>query len=291
MKSFKSNIITLYENCRNNWDKDLSKRLQEIETDWELSDLKPFHNLRSNAVFYGFQRGVPIVLKLGNDNELSREATALKAFEGFGVVRILNQKQNALLMEHILPGVTLKSYFPDQDLEAIQIVGDVLKKLHLASFSEIQFPSLETWLKNLDKAWPLPTRLLEKGRRLRDNLLHSSPPHVLLHGDLHSENILQNKTGWSVIDPKGVIGDPTYDVATFIRNPMEDLLNLEKAPQIILTRISEFSKKESFDPERLRNWCFVQSLLAWTWALEDENNTQTHVFKNLTDFFETLLIL
>jgi hypothetical protein len=37
-------------------------------------------------------------------------------------------------------------------------------------------------------------------------ILASSPESVLLHGDLHYDNILKNGEGWLVIAPKGVIG-------------------------------------------------------------------------------------
>ena len=289
MNSFESNIINLYGNSGKIWLKDLPNFLQEITTNWELSDLNLFHNVTYTAVFSGLQRGRPVVLKLRPDvMELKQEATALKAFESLGAVRVLNQKEGALLLERVIPGLSLKSYFPAQDAEAIQIVCDILKRIHLAPASKDQFPSLETWLGNLDKTWPIPPSFLEKGRFLRDKLLATSSHHVLLHGDLHPENILQNGTHWSIIDPKGVLGDPLYDAAPFIRNPLPELLTLGDASPFILRRISEFSKRGDFDPQRLKEWCFVQSLLAWTWALEDR--IEANSFKRLAEIFENLLM-
>lgn len=46
----------------------------------------------------------------------------------------------------------------------------------------------------------------------------------MLHVDLHHDNILQNGNEWLVIDPKGVVGEPAYEVAAFIHNPMPELL-------------------------------------------------------------------
>jgi len=39
---------------------------------------------------------------------------------------------------------------------------------------------------------------------------------LLLHGDLHHENILLGKDGYCAIDPVGIIGDPVFDISMFI---------------------------------------------------------------------------
>ena len=49
---------------------------------------------------------------------------------------------------------------------------------------------------------------------------------MLLHGDLHHENIMHGPRGWLAIDPKGVLGDPGFDAANMFYNPLDrdDLL-------------------------------------------------------------------
>jgi Aminoglycoside/hydroxyurea antibiotic resistance kinase len=43
---------------------------------------------------------------------------------------------------------------------------------------------------------------------------------VVLHGDLHHDNILDGgPRGWLAIDPNGLIGERTYDIANLLRNP------------------------------------------------------------------------
>jgi streptomycin 6-kinase len=59
-----------------------------------------------------------------------REAAALNAFEGFGVVQIFSESTGLLLLECAVPGVSLKSYFPEKDDEAISITANVIKRLH-----------------------------------------------------------------------------------------------------------------------------------------------------------------
>src|SRR5439155_2704170 len=83
---------------------------------------------------------------------------------------------------------------------------------------------------------------LEKARYFRDNLLENSVP-VLLHGDLHPENILQNGKDWVVIDPKGVIGPPIHEVWAFI-------MDFETDTQFV----ADFF---AFDLQEVREWYFV----------------------------------
>lgn len=62
----------------------------------------------------------------------------------------------------------------------------------------------------------------------------------MLYGELHHGNILQNDNDWLVIDPKGVIGGPAYEVAAFIKNPMSVLLNLDNSQKVIRNRVKRF---------------------------------------------------
>lgn len=45
---------------------------------------------------------------------------------------------------------------------------------------------------------------------------------MLLHGDLHHDNILLAEDGtYKIIDPKGVVGDPVFDVSRFVLNEFD----------------------------------------------------------------------
>jgi streptomycin 6-kinase len=67
---------------------------------------------------------------------------------------------------------------------------------------------------------PFPKRLVEMAERLFDELLSSSSSCVLLHGDLHHLNVLKSQDGWKAIDPKGVAGEPAYEVCALLLNPI-----------------------------------------------------------------------
>lgn len=245
----------------------------------------------------GLQDSKAVILKLGLDIDgFKRESAALMAFSGFGVVEVLSENNGLLLLEWAVPGVSLKSHFPKNDDDAINITTNVIKRLHKAPIPNTHaFPHIKDWLALLDSDLKIPAQTLKKARELRDQLLKTAASDVLLHGDLHHDNILQNgndksrrssqsEEGWLVIDPKGVIGEPAYEVAAFIRNPMPELLNQDDSQKIIRNRITQFSELLELPSQRIIDWCFVQAVLAWVWAIED--GCDDIYSKNLTEFFE-----
>ena len=150
----------------------------------------------------------------------------MKALTGYGAIDIIDSTNEALLLACATPGKSLKDYFPKQDQEATEIFCHIVTKLHQAPlFQNYHFPHIRDWLSALDKDYNLPETYLKKARILKEQLLKTAAPSVFLHGDLHHENILSNSSEWIVIDPKGVIGEPAYEIGVFIRNPMPNLLN------------------------------------------------------------------
>jgi len=261
--------------------------IQQTVRRWVISNLKP---LSGDYIFTGLQGNREVVLKASPDIQaLNQEARALKAFAGFGVVEVLAQEGGVLLLERVMPGGSLKSYFPVKDQEAVQIACEVIRKLHHAPLpARDEFPHIKNWLLLLDRVWNIPESYINKARALRDKLLATSAPEVLLHGDLHHENILSRGSDFAVIDPKGVIGERAYEVGAFIRNPIPQLLDDPDADNIIKTRIRDFASNLDLDANRIADWCFVQAVLAWAWALEDGLNTV--YYKPLAELLYNLVL-
>ena len=286
MKALEKNITTIYGQKGRQFLQELPHLIAQIEIEYGLSDLKPVKNLSYNYVLSGFQGALPIILKLGLDNDgLKREAIALSAFAGLGAAKVLAEKDGMLLLERAISGISLRNYFPGKEQEAIDITGGCLKKLHQAPLpSSKMFPHIKDWLIALNKDLNIPIHYLHKARQLRDELLESGTKAVLLHGDLHHDNILQQGDDWIVIDPKGVIGEPAYEVAAFIRNPIPELLVLNNVVNLISHRITRFSEILEIPERRILDWCYVQAVLAWTWALEDGSDES--YFRQLTEIFD-----
>jgi len=94
---------------------------------------------------------------------------------------------------------------------------------------------------------------------------------VVLHGDIHHENILRDpRGGWAAIDPKGLIGEATYDYANTLENPI-------RHPEVVLTpgrlrRQAEVIAAETGIPlRRLLEFTFAYAALSECWGVEDAN--------------------
>ena len=284
--NFETNIINIHGNLGKKWLEDLPRAIRHVGNKYKLSSLTPLKNLTYNYVLSGFQNIQPIILKLGI-NGLKQEAMALKAFSGFGAIAVLAESDTMLLLKWVIPGNTLKSYFPSRDDDAVSIVCDIIKTLHTAPLPKSNiFPHIKDWLIVLDKKWNVPIHHLQKAREIRNNLLTTLSKPVLLHGDLHHDNILRNGEKFVIIDPKGVIGEVAYEIASFIRNPVVELLASENATNIINNRIKNFAAILKLPHQRIVDWCFVQTVLAWIWTVEDGCNQQQ--FQRLTEIFTRL---
>ena len=220
MEKLKANIVKIYGKRGEGWLDGLPRRIEQLQHSWGLSGLKPFPNLSYSYVLAGLQGNVPVILKLSPDaNLIDKEAMALNAFEGFGAVSVLGCEEGVLLLERAVPGDLLKSSLPKE--KRIEIACKVIDKLHQAPIpSKEGFPSIEEWLAAIDKEWDLPKDHLKRARKLKNKLLKKdSGRKILLHGDLHQENILSNGNSWVVIDPKGVIGDPIHEIWACVEDP------------------------------------------------------------------------
>lgn len=281
-----SNILSQYGKKGEIWLADLPNLILQVQDRYGLSSLIPAHNMSYNHVLLGLHNAQPIVLKLGLDVDgFKREAAALRAFSGFGAVKLLAEENGLLLLERANPGVSLKSYCFKKEEESLVITTHIIKHLQQAPVPQQSiFPHLKDWLKVLDASWNIPEKHLQKARGLRDALLHTANHEILLHGDLHHDNILKNHHDWVVIDPKGVMGDPIYEVVSFIRNPMPELLHHSEHIDIIHQRIKFFADSLQCLEQRISQWCFVQAVLSWIWALED-NAADSEYFAMLTNCF------
>ncbi|WED43927.1 aminoglycoside phosphotransferase family protein [Legionella cardiaca] len=288
MSLYEQTIISLYGKEGKRWLEKLPYLINELVAAWQLSHLTPVDNLSYNYVLSGFQHKKPIILKLIFDKRIvDNEAKALKAFAGYGVISILAQDKHALLLERAVPGSSLKAHWPHNEDEATKIVCDCIKRLHHAPLpAKNEFPHLRDWFAVLYKEWPIPKIYLEEARKQLTILFQTRNEDKLLHGDLHHENILQHDHDWIIIDPKGVIGDKTYELAAFMQNPMPKLLEVKSLPFVLGKRINRCATLLNLHEKRVYQWCFVQAILSWVWNLED--GLEAHYFAHLTEIFFSL---
>lgn len=218
----------------------------------------------------------PAVLKIAHPSSDEAAAPrALRHFAGHGAVRILKEDRGAVLLERALPGMPLSSLVADgRDDEATEIIASLIAGLHHGK-PPSGWPTVEDWGKGFQRQRArgahrrLPSRLLDRGEKIFNELAASQGKKFLLHGDLHHDNILRDEArGWVVIDPKGVIGETAYETAASIRNPM-DFYPFQADPVFMARRMAIFAERLAIDRQRILGWYIGQTVLSVCWLIEN----------------------
>ncbi|MBD3273474.1 phosphotransferase [Candidatus Dependentiae bacterium] len=289
--SFKKNIINLYGQKGQEWLNNIPNIVNNLSEYWELSNLQVMPNLSYNYVLSAIQKNIPVILKISFDKKyLEREINALNAFSGSDCVGIISYdiELGALLLQKMIPGTSLKKLFPNQDEKATKIICDIIKNLHSISISNLEnFPNIFDWLKILDKNLNLPKKYLIRARELKDYFFSKTLRQVLLHGDLHYDNILWDEhEGWVAIDPKGVLGNPIIEVASAIYNPIPELLKQNNVKDIILNRINLISNSLNLSCEEIIRATYLKVVLSTCWAVDE--NINKNYFLNVLKIIDEL---
>ncbi len=287
--AFEERIKKIHGENGKQWIKDLPSLIDQAIESWQLSNLKLFPNLSYNLVFEGQRADLgSIVLKVSVPNsEFHSEINALRRFRGNCCVRLLesDEKNGLLLLEKATPGTTLKEYtLNGRDLEAVSICANVIQKLHTGQNlidSTAPNPTLADRMLDFSRLKlaiqqgnaPFELSLWERAENEYQNLLSTTSRTVLLHGDLHHDNILSSqRSPWLAIDPHGVIGDPAFEVAGFMRNPYPGVMKLQNVKAIMKNRIDVFSGILYLEKRRIWGWSFAQTTLASGWVFEDQHS-------------------
>ena len=115
----------------------------------------------------------------------------------------------------------------------------------------------------------MPGKLVSEAEALFAELLASEGEPLLLHGDLHQENILSaGRRTWLAIDPKGAVGEAAYDTAALLHNPV-GALDAPDPKGLLGRRLDVLSGEFGLDRARVRGWGLAQAVLAAYWGLED----------------------
>ena len=272
-------IVARHGPAGQEWLDDLPRRVAALERSWGLRLGPPFGYPSVNYVAPGTRRdGSPVVLKISFDDiGMIPEMAALQLAGGEGFVRLLEVEPDghAFLMERAVPGDMLIDHPNDE--AATRIAARVMLASWRAAPDGHPFPTVADWGRGFERmrarfhggTGPLPSDLTSRAEQLFANLVASSAESVVLHGDLHHYNVLRHGAGWLAIDPKGVVGEPTYEVGALMRNRLPDLNDAARARRLLLRRIRIIADETGLDHDRMRRWTIAQALLSAWWTIED----------------------
>lgn len=284
--SFVRTILTTFNGRGSAWLERLPSLLTDCARRWSLTILSPFPNLSFNYVAPVIRAdGTKAVLKAGVPHkELLTEIAALKLYNGRNIVRLLESdgEWGVLLLEQLTPGTVLTALADEaNDERATSVAASVMRGLWRPAPPEHQFPTVRDWAGGLQRlrkhfgggVGPFPIALVEEAETLFVELLDSASGPVLLHGDLHHDNILSaGRQPWLAIDPKGVVGEPAYEVGALLRNLWKDRHELANPGRMLERRVAQLAEELEVDRARVRGWGVAQAVLSAWWCLEDNDD-------------------
>lgn len=223
---------------------------REVAAEWGVDLGEPFALARYS---YVAPAGAAAVLKVTppEDDESDEEGEALALWDGDGAVRLLlhDRARRALLLERARPGTDLAGVAEEDATEtAVAVAGRLWRRglsPGLSPFRSIH-DHVPRWLANAAEH-PLAALALELYARLEQR------DDTLVHGDFHHHNILQSHRGPLAIDPKPMLGEPEYDVPSFLWNPIPYRMR----PDVTERRLAAFAAA-GLDEERMRTWTVIR---------------------------------
>lgn len=247
--------------------------------DWDLRLAEPLPLSRNWVSRVRRADGTTAVLKLGvpETGHLADEATALECFAGRGAVAVLarDDARGALLLEDARPGTQARSLVPRRDEEATAALIGIIKRLHRPALAGVALPELSRrrasftrHLRRFPGDDPLPRHLVERAGALFGELCASATGRVVLHGDLHHDNVLAaEREPWLAIDPHGVVGDPGYEIGALLYNP-DPVEDDDTVLGLVEARMEQLADGLGMPIERVVAWGFVQAVLSVVWTFE-----------------------
>lgn len=276
--ALRRNAVQVWGERGRAWLDDLPRLVADLADRWDLEVGPPFVLSFHWVAPCRRADGTVAVLKVGVPGEphLAREAAVLGRWGGRGAVALLDVDlpRGALLLDRADPGTLAADLVPHDDEAATRALLQVARQLHLADPTGLDLrdiaserASLEAHLATYGAADPLPRGQVARAADLLDELTTSRTRVVLLHGDLHHDNVLRHAAGWAAIDPHGWVGDPGFEVGPLLYNP------IASDPAVLLRllpRRLEVAAEVLDEPlDRLRAWGFVAAVVSQVWSCED----------------------
>ena len=258
------------------WVDSLPRLASDLLEEWELTrDGELMHGFCSLVVPVVTVGGQRAVLKLHTDEDAEEsdfEHLALQHWHGDGTVQLLraDPHRRAMLLERLYQ----RDLTSVSDLEACEVVAGLYPRIHVPALPQLRTITsyVERWtddLVALPADAPIPRRMREQCVSLtRDLVTDPASVGVIIHGDLHYENVLAGeREPWLVIDPKPMSGDPHYEPAPMLWNRWDELGdNLREG---IRRRFHTLVDVAGLDEDRARDWVVVRMIHNASWAVID----------------------
>lgn len=196
------------------------------------------------------------------------EHLALGTWNGAGAVRLVAAlpSDGLLLLERLDAEQDLTGVRAD---EACALVGGLLSTLHVPAPPRV--PRIAAYLaphlERMARRPAVPRRVAARTQGLARDLLTGGVPDLLLHTDLHYENVLRSPDGrWLAIDPKPVAGHPGFEAWPLLRNRVEEMGTGASLRWSVRNRLAVVAEAMGADEDEVRAWTLLRAGLETSWA-------------------------
>jgi streptomycin 6-kinase len=265
----------------------ISTALESLISKWYLANLVLIDSFSASLVFRGVSKvHGPVVMKFGvNGDEFLSEVSALKSFNGQGACKLIDYdlERKVLLEEFIYPGTELsKEKSIEKRLEVfcglhkeLYSSGTIRDKVFGDITRESEFKSYKDWILRIAdymkglSHWQDLSFHMEQAKNLYLDLLDDYPEECLLHGDFHYYNILKSDKTYKIIDPKGVMGNPIFDIPRYMLNEFWDQEDKSKLDETMEVVFSYISSKLNIPKSVLSKLLYIEGTMAICWCVQD----------------------
>ncbi len=212
----------------------------------------------------------PAMLKVALDVDEKYGNRLMTWWDGDGAAQVLAHHEDGLLLERAMGSRSLMHMAMNgEDDEASRILCSALARLHAPR--ETPPPplvELGPWFASLRIATAQHGGLYALSLQTAENLLANPQDVVVLHGDMHHDNVLDfGERGWLAIDPKRVRGERGFDYANLMCNPD---LPTATDPARFRRQLDVIVEAAGLDHRRLLQWVLAFAGLSAAWFLEDD---------------------
>ncbi len=252
-----------------------NERLDHYLAAWNLSSPQFLTQTVTSQIYTVTHGDETVILKLlsPTETEEQRGALALRYFDGHGAVRLLRHDDGAHLLEYAEGDELIRLVERGEDENATRIIAQVLNQLHDVPQDAPRdgLFLLDRWFRALFHKAAADQRagvelIYVRGASLAERLLADPREVRVLHGDIHHRNIRQSPRGWLAFDPKGLVGERTYDCANTLVNPFPytDLVHNETR---LLTNAAILADALDIDLPRVLAFTYAYACLSASWSL------------------------
>ncbi|MFD0959654.1 aminoglycoside phosphotransferase family protein [Paenibacillus chungangensis] len=253
------------------------RNIERYANRWGLTSLRLIPSYSANLVLtcrsslYG-----KTVLKIGRaaSKEFYSEYYALQEYEGSRYCKALEGdfEHGVILLQYVSPGTPLRG---EPSLERrLEVFCSLYRDMHREPARVDMYPTYSGWVSKITgymstrQDCPDLYAHIKRANDICKSLNETYNRTMLLHGDLHHDNILLGEGDeYRIIDPKGVVGDPLFEVPRFILNEFENDITPELEEKINAI-IEKLASELQLPDEAIRKCIYIETSMAVCWNIE-----------------------